>query len=211
MKVVNTYGASDAATVDVNSVDFTPIIENLTESTDGLKATLSANFSAQGPGAKIKSVIWNFGDGSVLPYIDTRDFDKPVMHTYRENGTSTVKVTAIDVNGRSTTQTINVSVEKKPMDLDFTYDCNPMGDGTSLCQLKGIVDMGDYYKEHLGFGYNWYVDGKQIVDRSLVKTAAIILPTGQHEVTFSADYEDNGHYGTFEHTETIDVGLNSKK
>ncbi len=155
--------------------------------TEGSAVTFDADVTdAQGDSY---TLLWNFGDGT-LAYGDTPD------HTYDDDGTWTVTVTATDAQGASTVATAQVVIDNvAPTGVLTTED---QGDeGESLYFAVIATDPGD---DTISISWDF---GDGSAEATSAITSHTFTDDGSYTVTLTLTDEDGGET-TYEVPVTVD-------
>jgi PKD repeat protein len=139
----------------------------------GLTVTVNGAANPGYSGASITRINWDWGDGS------SEDTWFPATHKYSSAGTYTIKVTAYQSDGLSTTKTLSVKVEaenKPPTAYIDSISPNPAYEGQTISFSGHGYDPDGKITE-----CEWRADGK-ILGSSCSFTTS--LPPGKYTIYF---------------------------
>ena len=125
---------SESATVSVTNVAPTLSVDGASSGQEAQARTFEADTSDVE--ADTVSVTWDFGDG------ETGSGDE-VTHTWADDGTYTVTVTASDEDGGETTETFNISISNRAPTLQVSASATSGDEGDSFAFSAVTSDVTD--------------------------------------------------------------------
>ena len=151
------------------------ISEHVVPFTVSFDATLS-----YAPVGEILTYLWAFGDGGA-------DEGPVADHTYSEDGTYVVRLTVIDAEGISSTQTMTVEALNPPPEAGFSYTPKSNMDGVDFvsCSEKVTFDATGLCSDDGEIvSYEWYFGYRDAEG----EPAAAEGPIVTHEFLYAGTY-----------------------
>ncbi len=130
-ELVTAAAAATAATTETDPLSV-EIISSDTEGTAPATFEFEAEISG---GMEPYTIRWDFGDGS-----DEEENDEEVEHTFNEDGSYNVRLTATDSGGQSATDNIEITVEEAPVEEEQPLEEEGDDLGSDVSDMDGIVD-----------------------------------------------------------------------
>jgi hypothetical protein len=96
--------ATKSVSVTLEHTPKPPLVKFFHPETDALTVSISGEVVPRSPGAALRRVRWEWGDGT------SEDHYFPATHTYRQGGRYTIRVTAFQSDGLSTTERTSVDL-----------------------------------------------------------------------------------------------------
>jgi PKD repeat protein len=158
--------------------------------TEGSYAFLSGSFQdPDSPGGH--SISWDFGD--VTPPVEG---SLSASHVYVDDGLYTATLTVADVHGLIGQDSVTITVENVPPEVDFFYDPFSPAVGQSVTFKAILFDIGeqDTHTYAWDFGDGSTEEGGAVVHE--------FNKSGEYEVTLTAT-DDDGGVGTASYTITV--------
>ena len=145
-----------------------PVIESLSKSTSELEATLTGSVTdSDGSISKVEIVWGDENNDTVSSGFNSID----ESHIYDNDGSYDVTVTAIDDDGKNTSQTISVTVEETNPGEMVTVPAGTAADGSTSINFD--IAMGKYEVTHAefiqflnsaGVASDGSYEGKEVID-----------------------------------------------
>jgi len=181
LTVTDDDGATSTATTTVTVSNTAPVIASVNAPSGDEGVSVSFSATVTDVAADPINYAWDFGDG-------TTDVGPTPSHTYLDDGTYTVTLTATDDGGASSTATATASIANVDPSLDNLNAPATADEGASVSVTASATDVaGD--TADLTYTWSW---GDGTADGSGASASHAWDDDGTYTVTVTVDDQDGG-------------------